>query len=59
MAFLVKILSTSFSASLNCFRVNQMGFEQVFDNLTFKFMDPLRKHIQSLVDYVLNRCFWT
>ena len=30
-----------------------MGFEQVFDDLTFK------KQIQSLVDYVLNHCFWT
>ena len=36
-----------------------MGFEQVFDNLTFKHMDALRKDIQSLVDYVLNNCFWT
>ena len=36
-----------------------MGFEQVFDNLTFKNMDALRKQIQSLVDYVLNHFFWT
>ena len=36
-----------------------MGFEQVFDNLTIKHMDALRKMIQSLVDKVLNRCFWT
>ena len=36
-----------------------MGLEQVFDNLTFKHMDALRKQIQSLVDYVLNRYFWT
>ena len=36
-----------------------MGFEQVFDNLTFKHMDSLRKKIQSLVDYVLSHCFWT
>ena len=36
-----------------------MGFEQVFDNLTFKHMDTLRKQIQSLVDYVLNHCLWT
>ena len=34
-----------------------MGFEQIFDNL--KHMDALRKQIQSLVDYVLNRGFWT
>ena len=30
-----------------------MGFEQVFDNLTFKHIDALRKQIQSLVDTVL------
>ena len=36
-----------------------MGFEQVFDNLTFKHMDALRKRIQSIVDDVLNHCFWT
>ena len=35
-----------------------MGSEQVFDNLTFKHMDALRKQIQSLVDYVLKHCFW-
>ena len=35
-----------------------MGFEQVFDSLTFKHMDALRKQIQSLVDYVLNHRFW-
>ena len=35
-----------------------MGFERVFDNLTFKRMDALRKQIQSL-DYVWNHCFWT
>ena len=36
-----------------------MGFEQVFDNLTSNHMEALRKQIQSLVDYVLNFCFWT
>ena len=36
-----------------------MGFAQVLDNLTFKHMDALRKQIQSLVDYVLDHCFWT
>ena len=35
-----------------------MGFKQVFDNLTVKHMDVLRKQIQSLADYVLNHCFW-
>ena len=36
-----------------------MEFKQVFDNLTVKHMDALRKQIQSLADYVLNHCFWT
>ena len=36
-----------------------MGFEQVFDDLTFKYVRALRKQTQSLVDYVLNLCFWT
>ena len=36
-----------------------MGLERVFDKLTFKHMDALREQIQSLVDYVLNHCFWT
>ena len=36
-----------------------MGIEQVFDNLTYRHMDALRKQIQSLVNYVLNHCFWT
>ena len=34
-----------------------MGFKQVFDNLTVKHMDALKKQIQSLADFVLNR--WT
>ena len=36
-----------------------MGFQQVFDNLTVKHMDILRKQIQSLADFALNHCFWT
>ena len=36
-----------------------MGSGQVFDNLTFKHIDALRKQIQSLVDYALSHCFWT
>ena len=36
-----------------------MGFEQLFDNLTFKCMAALKKQIQFLVDYVLSHCFWT
>ena len=34
-----------------------MGFKQVFDNLTVKHMDALRKQIQSLADFVLHHCF--
>ena len=39
MVFLVKSHWPSFLLFLNCFRVNQMGFEQVFDNITLKHMD--------------------
>ena len=35
-----------------------MGFKQVFDNLTNKHMDALRKQIQNLADFILNHCFW-
>ena len=35
-----------------------MGFEQVFNNPTVNHMDALRKQIQSLVEYLLNHCFW-
>ena len=30
-----------------------MGFGQVFDNLTVKHMDALRKQIQSFVDSIM------
>ena len=59
MAFFVKISSTIFSAILNCFRANQIECEQMFDKLTLKDMDALKKQIQPLVDYVLSHCFWT
>ena len=60
MAFLVKEAHRpSFLCYFSIFRANQIGFEKVFDNLTFKHMGALRKQIQSLVDYVLNHCFWT
>ena len=49
MAFLAKISSTIVLLFPNWFRASQMGFEQVFDNLTFKHMDALRKQIQCLV----------
>ena len=45
--------------SIGSARASQVGFKQVFDNLTVKHMDALRKQIQSLADFVLNRCFWT
>ena len=48
MPFLLKIpLVLLF---LNCFRAKQIGFEQVFDYLSFKHMDTLMKQIQSLVE---------
>ena len=59
MVFLVKSQRPTFLLFLDCFWANQMGFEQVFDNLIFKHMDALRNQIQSLVDYVLNHYFWT
>ena len=59
MPFLVKPHRPSFLLLLNCFRANQVGFKQVFDDLTVKHMNALRKQIQSLADYVLNHCFWT
>ena len=58
MAFLVRISSNIVSA-ISRFRMNQIGFEKVFDNLIFKHMDALRKQILPLVDCVLNHCFCT
>ena len=34
-----------------------MGFKQVFDNLTVKHMDALRKQIQSLADFFFEPLF--
>ena len=51
-------LEMAFLVFLNCFRANQVGFKQLFDNLTVKHMDALRTQIQSLADFVLNYCFW-
>ena len=59
MAFLVKVPWVIVSLFLNCFRVKQIGFEQVFDKLTYKHMYALRKQVQSLVYFVLNHCFRT
>ena len=55
MAFLVavpwailSVISELFqNEEMNCFRANQMGFKQVFDNLTVKHLDALSKQIQS------------
>ena len=59
MPFLVKSHRQSFLLFLNCFMARKMGFEQVFDNLTLKHMDAVRKQIQFIADNVLNHCFWT
>ena len=53
MAFLVKVPQAVVSVISQLFQ----GFKQVFDNLTVKHMDALRKQIQSLADFVLNHCF--
>ena len=54
MAFLVKVVVSVIS---QLFQGEQSGFKQVFDSLTVKHMDALRKQIQSLADFVLNHCF--
>ena len=58
MAFLVKAPQAIVSVISQLFLWNQVGFKQVFNNLTVKHMDVLRKQIQSLADCVLNHCFW-
>ena len=55
MAFVVKV--AWFLPLLVCFLGNQMGFEKVFDDLTFKRMVALRKMIYSPVDCSLSYCF--
>ena len=57
MAFLVKVPWSIDSVVSQLFQANQMGFEQVFDKLTFKPMTTLRKKIQSVIDYVLTTVF--
>ena len=39
MPFWQKSHRPSFLLSLNCFMAKQIGYEQVFDNLTFKLMN--------------------
>ena len=55
--FWLKSHRPSFLLFLNCFRANQVGFKQVFDNLTAKHMDALRKQIQSLTDFFFEPLF--
>ena len=43
MVFLVKISQTTVSATSQFFKASQIGFEQAFNNLTFKHIDALRK----------------
>ena len=50
---LVKFARATISAVSQCFRANQIGFEEIFDNLTFKPIHDTTKKIRSLVDYVL------
>ena len=57
--FWAKVPKAIVSAISQLFQGEKMGFEQVFDHLTVKHMDALRKLSQSLVDYVLSHCFWT
>ena len=49
MAFLVRSHRLLFQLFLNCFKPNQTGFEQVFDNLTFKRMDAFCFWIHAMV----------
>ena len=42
----------------DCFRTNQMGCEQMFDNLTLERMDASMKQIQYLFDHVSNCRSW-
>ena len=58
MAVFVKNPWAIASVLSQLFQGKQLGSEQVFDNPTFKYMDTLRKQIQSLVDSVWNHCSW-
>ena len=46
MVFLVKVPYVIVSVTSQFFRANEVRFEQVFDNLTFKRTDPLRKRFR-------------
>ena len=57
MAVLVKVLWVIASVISQLFGTNQMGCEQVFDNLVFERTDALRKQIHFVINYVQNYCF--
>ena len=59
MAVLVEVPQAVVSVISQLIQGEPSGIQQVFDNLTVKHMDALRKQIQSLTDFVLNHCFWT
>ena len=59
MAVLVEVPQAVVSVISQLFQGEPSGIQQVFDNLTVKHMDALRKQIQSLAEFVLNHCFWT
>ena len=57
MVFLVKVPWSIVSFVSQLLQGETMGFEQVFDNLTFKRMTALRKQIQSVADYFQSTAF--
>ena len=57
MAFLTTIPWYAVPSFLSCVRANQMEFEQVLHNLTFKRMTALRIKIHSVVDYFYSSAF--
>ena len=59
MAFLVKARLAVVSVISQLFQGEPSWIQTGFDNLAVKYIDALRKQIQSLADYVLNHCFWT
>ena len=57
MAFLVKVPWSIVSVVSQLFRANQMGFEQVFDNLTFKSMTAFRKRFNMSSNIIQTPVF--
>ena len=58
MAFLLTVPWSIVSVVSQLFQGKPNGFEHVFHYLTLKRMSALRKNIQSVIDCVLNYCFW-